>query len=212
MKPSVTVIDFGIGNLKSVARACEEAGGNVELSADPARIAGADRLVLPGVGAFPKCVAELRRLGLDEAIRTFMESQRPFLGICVGAQMMLDGSDEFGRHDGFGFIPGRVEAMPPRGADKAYKIPHVGWNTLQKPAGIDWNDTPLDDAREGEAFYFTHSFAMQPRDAAATLASCTYFHHRFAAVIREDHQYGCQFHPEKSGSAGLMFLENFISF
>lgn len=211
MSRSITVVDYGIGNLKSVSRACEEAGGAVELTTDPARIGVAERLILPGVGAFPKCIATLRERGLDVAINLFLKSERPFLGICVGAQMMLDGSDEFGRHDGLQFVPGTVEAMPRATAGEQYKIPHVGWNMLQRPDGVEWSGTVLEDAGENEPYYFTHSFAMQPVNVDAVFASCDYFGYQFAAVIRNGHRFGCQFHPEKSGRAGLLFLERFIS-
>ena len=210
--PVVTVVDYGIGNLRSVCRALEFNDGNVELASEPDKIIAADRLVLPGVGAFAKCVGELKEKGLAEPILEFFYSERPFLGICVGMQMMLDTSEEFGQSKGFGLIPGSVEAIPsPKQSKVRYKVPHIGWNTLLKPSNADWAGSILEDCREEEPVYFVHSYTAEPLSETHRLADSEYFGVRVSAVIQDGLRYGCQFHPEKSGSAGLAIMARFLA-
>jgi glutamine amidotransferase len=210
--PGVTVIDYGRGNLLSVARAFEYCGAEVLMTSDPEKVAKAERLVLPGVGAFADGMAALRDLGLVEPIRTFAATGRPFLGICLGMQMMLDRSDEFGSHAGLGLIPGHVVAIPATRADGLpHKIPHIGWNRLQKPLpGTGWEDTILAGLCPGVDVYFVHSFTAVPQCAENSLADCDYHGRPISAVIQSGSLYGCQFHPEKSGPAGLRILQSFL--
>jgi len=209
MSASVTVVDYGMGNLHSVSRAFEHLGARVELTEDAGRIAEAHRLVLPGVGAFRRGMEELDKRGLIEALRGYAASGRPLLGICLGMQMLFDESDEFGRHEGLRLIPGKVSAIPPRRDSDPRKIPHIGWNGLLKVA--DWTGTLLDGIKEGAEAYFVHSYTAFPADDRHRVAEADYDGFRIAAVVRRDNISGCQFHPEKSGPVGLRILSRFVT-
>lgn len=211
--PRVTIIDYGMGNLLSVARALEHCGAEVLITSDPELVAHAERLILPGVGAFADGMAGLRERGLIEPIRKFARAGRPFLGICLGMQMMLDSSEEFGIHEGLGLVPGRVVAIPLTGVNnQTHKIPHIGWNKLLLPTPeAKWENTILAGLRPGASGYFVHSFTVVPQYPEHRLADCDYNGRIISAVIRSGSQYGCQFHPEKSGEVGLSILKRFIS-
>ena len=213
MPSAALVVDYGVGNLLSVRRALEACGATVTMSKDPAEIAAADRLLVPGVGAFGNCVDKLRSHGLIEPIKAFADSGRPLLGICVGMQMLLDHSEEFGRHQGLGLMAGRVAPVPPTDEEgQPHKIPHIGWNPLLSPNnGCDWQGTILQDLNGGEEVYFVHSFAALPEDPADRLADCHYGGHPIAAAIGRELVFGCQFHPEKSGPVGLRILSRFLA-
>ncbi len=210
--PTVTIIDYGIGNLLSVARAFEHCGANIVLTDDPAKITGADYLVLPGVGAFADGMSGLTERGLVEPIKSFAAKERPFLGICLGMQLMLDESEEFGANEGLGLIPGNVVAIPAMGSDGVpHKIPHIGWNEICFPAGISWEGSILNNTPEKSSFYFVHSFTAIPALHDHRLADCYYNGQLIAAAIRKDNLYGCQFHPEKSGKGGLQIIRYFVA-
>jgi glutamine amidotransferase len=212
MSVSVAVVDYGIGNLLSVSRALEQCGAQVLLTDDPAQIAQAQRLVLPGVGAFKDGMDGLRTRGLIDILRQFAATGRPLLGICLGMQMLLDYSEEFGTHEGLGLISGRVTAIPATSAAGVrHKIPHIGWNELQAPDANKWSGTILDDIAPGSSVYFVHSFTAFPDDSACRLADCSYDGRLISAVIRKRNTYGCQFHPEKSGEIGLNILRRFLA-
>lgn len=209
MSASVTVIDYGSGNLLSVIRALEHCGAQVELSNDPTRIVVADRLVLPGVGAFADGMAGLSSAGLIDPIRTFAASGRPFMGICLGMQMLASSSEEFGANEGLGLIPGRVVAIPERTADgEPHKIPHIGWADLILNPGREKPD-PVGIV-DGEAVYLVHSYRFEPEAEAHRLADCIYGGRRIAAAVRAENITGFQFHPEKSGKVGLGILDAFL--
>lgn len=210
--PEITVIDYGVGNLLSVQRGLEHCGASVLLTSDPAQVRAAERVVLPGVGAFSNAMTALRELGLVPAIQEIAARGTPLLGICLGMQLLLDESDEFGLTAGLGIIPGRVVAIPERTVQQeVQKIPHIGWNELQ-PSGISsWQKTLLEDVLPGEAVYFVHSFMAVPSDPAHRLADCLYGGHRIPAVIGKGRTTGCQFHPEKSGEVGLKILRRFCA-
>lgn len=210
MTSPVTIVDYGSGNLLSVCRGLEHSGAEVELTGDGARIANAERLVLPGVGAFGKAAQKLSDEGLIEPIFEFSRTERPFLGICVGMQLMLDHSEEFGSHDGFGLIPGRVVAIPDTDAKGVlHPVPHIGWNAI-KPNGHGWSGTPLQDVEEGDSVYFVHSFMAEPKAPEHMLAVCDYNGRTITGAIVKDNMIGFQFHPEKSGPVGLAILHNFL--
>lgn len=207
----VTVIDYGIGNIYSVCKALERCGADVTLSAEPAVIERAPRLVLPGVGAFANGMACLRERGLIEPIQRFAASGRPLLGICLGMQMLASGSEEFGNHEGLGLIPGRVLGLPIRTVTGTpHKIPHIGWSALVASDHVPWEGTLLDDTGLGTAVYLVHSYGVTPDDPTHVLATCMYGGHQVVAAIRRGHLVGCQFHPEKSGWAGLRMLTRFL--
>ncbi|UPT74551.1 MAG: imidazole glycerol phosphate synthase subunit HisH [Elusimicrobiota bacterium] len=202
----VVIVDYGLGNLLSVARAVRAAGGEPEISSDPADVAGAERALLPGVGAFGDGIKGLRERGLVDPLRAYAKSGRPLLGICLGMQLLMDRSEEFGDHEGLGLVPGTVKRLP--GGTGGLKLPHVGWSAL-KPASP-WPGTPLAGTAAGAEFYFVHSFAAVPSDPSHRLADCGYGENDFCAALRRGSVVGCQFHPEKSGPAGLDILKRFL--
>lgn len=211
--PAVTVIDYGIGNLLNMVRALQRCGAQVTVAQQAAEIAHLpERLVLPGVGAFAGGMAEMRQRGFDDTVRRFALSGRPFLGVCVGAQMLFDVGEEFGEHAGLGLIAGRVQPVPavtPAGA--RHRIPHIGWSALVRPEGrASWSHTPLSTFPPGESAYFVHSFAPVPNDASHRLADTYYDGVRICAAVGRDNIWGCQFHPERSGEPGLAVLKSFL--
>lgn len=209
----VAVIDYGMGNLLSVRRGLEYCGASVTVSSDPETIISAPRVVLPGVGAFADGMAELHRRGLDTIVREVAARGIPLLGICLGMQMLLDESEEFGISRGLGLIPGRVVPVPAMTADGApQKIPHIGWNDLVLPRGRStWADTLLKNIEPGDAVYFVHSYMASPIDERHRIADCLYGGLSVSAAIGRDNIVGCQFHPEKSGSIGLAVLKSFVT-
>jgi glutamine amidotransferase len=209
--PEVTVIDYGVGNLLSVQRGLEHCGVKVTLTADPEQILSAKRVVLPGVGAFENAMMALGALNLVGVIKEVGRRETPLLGICLGMQLLLDESDEFGITAGLGLIPGRVIAVPVQATSgDAQKIPHIGWNALlPSSTRLDWSGTLLEDNRPGDASYFVHSFMAFPTDPMHRIAECVYGGHNVPAVIGRDQITGCQFHPEKSGEVGLKILRRF---
>lgn len=214
MKKRVTIVDYGMGNLLSVKRAFEHFGAETELTEDPGRVSKADHLVLPGVGAFADGMAELRRRELVEAFCQHAQSGRPSLSICLGMQMLLAESHEFGKHGGLGIIDGTVVEIPLTGAGGvAHKVPHIGWSELGLPDGADvglWRGTILDGIVPGVSVYFVHSFTADPAERTARLADADYNGCLVSAAVRRGNVFGTQFHPEKSGPVGLRMIENFL--
>ena len=210
-KPAVTVVDYGVGNLFSVQRALEHCGASVQLSSRDADIAAADRIILPGVGAFADGMQGLRDRGLIEPISRFAATGRPMLGICLGMQMLATTSEEFGESMGLGLIPGRVRQVPTSTVEgQPHKIPHIGWSEIAHASGGGWDGTILEDTAEGTPVYLVHSFHLVPDDPAHLLADCGYGGHRVTAAVRSDKIFGAQFHPEKSGKEGLKMLAAFL--
>lgn len=208
----VSIIDYGTSNLKSVCRAFSQCGADINLVENPENVADAERLVLPGVGAFSDCAARLRAAHLDEAIVDFTDTGRPFLGICVGMQLLLDASEEYGPCDGLKVVSGNVKKIPHEDKSGCRKIPHIGWQTLcPSNNSANWKGTILDGMTVEDSVYFVHSYAAWPLDEANRLADVYHGGCRIAAALRTDSIYGCQFHPEKSGPVGLRILENFMS-
>jgi glutamine amidotransferase len=212
--PPVTIVDYGMCNLLNVARAFEHCGAAVTVTENPADVAAAQRLVVPGVGAFRDSMAEIMQRGFADPIRRFAESGRPMYGICVGMQVLFEGSEEFGDHEGRAMLPGRVKAVPSRDVDGApQRVPHIGWNHLTRPqTGRDWRGTLLDPVADSEpAVYFVHSFAAVPADDSDRLADARYGGHRICAAIQRGNLIASQFHPEKSGEVGLALLRRFLA-
>jgi imidazole glycerol-phosphate synthase subunit HisH len=213
MTAKVTIVDYGMGNLLNVARAFTHIGADVSIVENPATAPNAERLVVPGVGAFQDSVDAVRAKGFDDAIRGFKATGRLFLGICVGMQMLFDASEEFGEHAGLGIIPGRVKAVPAQTIEgDAQRVPHIGWNGLTTPASErNWRSTLLEGVPLQSAVYFVHSFAAVPDDPAVRLADCVYGGHRICAAIQDDNIMATQFHPERSGELGLDVLRRFMT-
>ena len=201
MTASICILDYGMGNLRSVAKALEHVGADPELTADPRRVAEADGVVLPGVGAMPKAMEHVRRLGLDELMRERVVAGVPAIGVCMGMQLLFDSTTELGGAEGLGLIPGPVEALDARGL----KVPQIGWNP------VTWRgSTPLNEGLpEPCAFYHANSFAPRPADPTHVLGTADYGSEFVSAVARPP-LYGVQFHPEKSGPDGLRLLGNFV--
>jgi glutamine amidotransferase len=208
---TVVVADYGVGNLLSVRSAIEQCGGRCELSNDPDVIERADRLLLPGVGAFGEAMDDMRAAGLVEPMRRFAASGKPLLGICLGMQMLMDESEEFGHHAGLGLIPGQVRALPQADTTgRALRVPRVGWGELNASDARRWDGSILARVPVGAWMYFVHSFTAVPRDASDVMATSAYGGHELAAVVARDNVTGCQFHPEKSGAAGLAVIARFL--
>lgn len=208
----VTVIDYGIGNLYSVSRALKHCGAEVIVSSDPSAIAAAQRLVLPGVGAFANGMQGLRERGLAEPIRRFAASDRPLLGICLGMQMLATISEEFGEHAGLDLIRGRVVRVPPVNVDgNPQKIPHIGWADLVPSTPGRWTGTIFEGTPKNTSVYLVHSFYFLPDDPVHRIADCFYGGHRITAAVQSRSMIGCQFHPEKSSEAGLRLLAAFLA-
>ncbi|MDF2500960.1 MAG: hisH [Anaerosporomusa subterranea] len=208
----VTIIDYGLGNLLSIQRAFEYCGAEVNITQNSCDILTADRLVLPGVGAYQDGMIGLKQHNLIQAIQQFVSTGKPFLGICLGMQLMMDSSEEFGYCDGLGLIKGPVKAIPDTGVDgQPHKIPHIGWKALQHAEKDQaWENTILSGLRENEFVYFVHSYVSIPIRDENRLADCFYNGQRLCAVIREGNAYGCQYHPEKSGPVGISILKNWL--
>ena len=204
--PRVAIIDYEAGNLFSVQHACATVGLDPVITSDPAVIAASAAAILPGVGAFGEAMSHLTRLGLATPIADFVASGRPFLGICLGLQLLFSESEEFGRHAGLGLVPGKVvrfAATDPAGAP--VRVPHIGWNQIV-PATTHrqgWADTPLRGITEGEYLYFVHSYYVVPSHAEDVLCVARYGGREFCAGIQRGNLLALQFHPEKSAHQGL---------
>lgn len=212
--PTVTVIDYGIGNLLNVVRALQHCGAEVTVADNATQVVEMpDRMVLPGVGAFTDGMLELKARGFDDLVKNFTLTERPFLGICVGAQMLFDVGEEFGDYPGLGLIPGRVVLVPRIDASgKQHRTPHIGWSALEKPTTRSlWKDTILNRIEPLEPMYFVHSFAPVPTNEEHRLADTYYNGVRICAAVARGSIYGCQFHPERSAQHGLNILSAFLA-
>lgn len=205
----IVVIDYGMGNLRSVQRGFEAAGHKVKVSCDPEIVGNADAIVLPGVGAFQDCMHNLENLKLIAPIKHCISSKKPFLGICLGLQLLFSQSEEFGNCKGLGLVPGKVCRFPKdillaqkNGA--RLKIPHMGWNTISKQNG----NSLLKDIPEGSYFYFVHSYYVVPENKEI-IATTTDYGIEFVSGIYRENLFAFQFHPEKSQQLGLKILKNF---
>ena len=207
---NVSIVDYGIGNLKSVQNAFEHLGVCVIFAKTPSHIFDATSLVLPGVGAFSDGMKGLISRNLVPPIQEYAMSNKPLLGICLGMQLLFQSSEEFGEHSGLGIIPGLVKKLPNKTTDGAsVKVPHVSWSPLQT-VNKDWINTPLSDLNINDEMYFVHSFTAWPTNDDDRLADTLYFGNRISAMVQKENVYGCQFHPERSGEKGLNILNNFL--
>ena len=197
----IAIIDYQMGNLRSVQKGFEKVGHQATITCDPAVLARADKVVLPGVGAFGDAMAELKRRDLVEPIRQAVDSGKPFLGVCLGLQLLFDVGYENGRHEGLGIVPGEVVRFELPGE---YKVPHMGWNQLSI-----LRESPLLAGLESGVYcYFVHSYYVVPKDRAVIAAETSYSA-PFCAAIWRDNLFATQFHPEKSQRDGLRMLKNF---
>ncbi len=200
----IALIDYGAGNVRSVHKALTTVEADVALAREPAPIADAEKLVMPGVGAFGDCMAGLRRAELIDPLLAAVERGQPLLGICVGMQVLFEEGEELGRHTGLGLLPGRVVRFPDALAAQGLKIPHTGWNQIEPTV-----KTPLfHDLPPGAWAYFNHAYYCEPREEHVLAA--TDYGGPFASVVGRGRIYGVQFHPEKSQQVGLRILRNFV--
>ena len=196
----IAIVDYGMGNRRSVEKALEHVGADPQLTADHAVIAAADGIVIPGVGAFPEAMRRFRAAGLDELIHERAAAGVPILGLCLGMQLLFDSSDEHEGAQGLGLLPGRVTAL------QAPRVPHIGWNlvTFERPSAL------TEGLGEAAAFYHVHSLVAEPANEDDVLGRGEYSG-RFVSIVERGNVMGCQFHPEKSSRDGLALLRNFTS-
>ena len=210
-KPEITIVDYGLGNLLSVARGLEHVGAKVRFSSDPSIISQASKLVLPGVGAFPKAMQALIDLKLVNVLQDLDSSKKPVLAICLGMQLLMDESEEFEQTPGLSLISGRVVRIPKVNVNGTpNKIPHIGWSALNSINNTFWSRSILENNLVGDPVYFVHSFMAQPSNPNNLLASVSYGGIEIPAVVYKNNIFGCQFHPEKSGKVGLKILRRFL--
>lgn len=207
----VVIVDYGLGNLLSVKRGLEYCGASVLVTSAPDQVLAASRVLLPGVGAFGTAMAALNELKLIPAIQEISKRRTPLLGICLGMQLLLSESEEFGVTEGLGLIPGKVKPIPSLSTNGLpIKIPHIGWNGLLPVNQANWNQTLLADNLPGDEMYFVHSYMAVTANISNRIADCVYEGHQISAVIGAGNITGCQFHPEKSGLLGLKVLRRFL--
>lgn len=204
-KPGIAIVDYGLGNVRSLVNGVEKVGGEPLLTRDPAELLAADGLVLPGVGSFICGMERLTGCGLTDCVRAYAASGKPLIGICLGMQLLFDRGEEFGVTAGLALLPGEVKLLPP-----VAKLPHMAWNGIHPPRPERWAGTPLAGVRPGEDMYFVHSFAAVPADGNDILSLTDFGGHRFASSVQRGNITGCQFHPEKSGTAGLGILAAWV--
>ncbi len=197
----IAIVDYGMGNLRSVSKAFEAVGHSSVVTRDRKVIGDASHVVLPGVGAFGDCMANLDRYALIEPVRLAIQSGKPFLGICLGLQLLFGESEEFGTHKGLGLIPGKVRRFS---GDPTLKVPHMGWNQVN----IQRSCPVFDGIVDGSNWYFVHSYFVDPSDKRIAAATTTYGI-PFVSSIWKDNIVACQFHPEKSQAVGLRLIKNF---
>ncbi len=198
----VAIIDYGAGNLRSVQKACQFVGAQAEITADPKQIIAADHVILPGVGAFGDCMRNLHATGLTETVKQVAAGNTPFLGICLGMQLLFESSEESPGVEGLGIFPGKITKIPKQ---EGYKIPHMGWNSLDF-----CKDSPLfSDLPEHPFVYFVHSYYAQPKNPDIIAAKTTYCG-QLPVALSSGTVFATQFHPEKSGDIGLKILKNFL--
>jgi glutamine amidotransferase len=204
--PRVALVDYGAGNLRSVAKALERSGLAVDVTADAAAVARAEAVVLPGVGAFAAAAANLRAKGLDAAVRRALDAGRPYLGLCLGLQLLFEDSDEHGLSAGLGWLGGHVRRFPDAVGGRALRVPHIGWNEVR------WSGShPMRSALpERDVYYFVHGWRALPASPAEQAGTCEYGG-EFAAAVAKDNVFAVQFHPEKSQAAGKRVLDAFAA-
>ena len=205
----ICIVDYGVGNLFSAAKAFESLSAAVTVSEDAEEIRSHDALILPGVGSFQAGIDGLKVRGLVAVVQEHVAKGKPLLGICLGAQLLLTRGKEFGEYEGLDIIQGDVVHFPT--LEKGHKTPHIGWNTIELAPQKDWKGTILQHLPTRAEMYFVHSYILQPDDTAAVLAVTEYGGCTFPSVIRKGNVYGCQFHPEKSGELGLQIIKDFLA-
>lgn len=214
ISPKVAIVDFGLGNLFSVRQACLHVNLEAEITSSKEAINNADAIILPGVGAYGDAMSALQRLDLVGALRDFAQSGKPFLGVCLGMQLLMSESQEFGRSEGLDIIKGSVVPIgEPHEGERALKVPQIGWNKIcSSEKTIKWDNSILHGLAQDEYMYFVHSFVVVPQDASVILSTTQYGDVRFCSSLQVGNIFACQFHPERSGKKGLHIYQNFAAF
>jgi imidazole glycerol-phosphate synthase subunit HisH len=208
-KATVAIVDYSLGNLHSIQRACQHAGLEAVITTDKKDLLTAEAVILPGVGAFGDAMANLRRLDLVEVLRDTAASHQILIGICLGLQLLMKESAEFGNHKGLGIFEGQVIRFDqPREGTRLLKVPQIGWNGIFSPNGNSWKDSLLEGIPDGQDMYFVHSYIVQPEDPSLILSSSRFGHIDFCSSVQRENIFACQYHPERSGPAGLKIYHN----
>jgi imidazole glycerol-phosphate synthase subunit HisH len=209
----IAIVDYGLGNLFNVQRACDHAGLSAAMVSDPEAVLAADGIILPGVGAMLEAMRTLEATGLADALREAAARGTPMFGVCLGMQLLMEEGSEFGPHPGLGIVAGTVDRF--QGMDDAgesLKVPHIGWNAVERVPvahGDAWANTPLDGQSDGEYMYFVHSYHVVPSDPGVQVGLTRYGAVEFCSALAQENVFGCQFHPERSGPAGLQMYKEF---
>jgi glutamine amidotransferase len=217
IKPTVAIVNFGMGNLFSVKQACFSVGLNASITSSKQDISSADAVILPGVGAFGDAINTLERLDLIETLQEAAMSSKPFMGICIGMHLLMSESSEFGSYHGLGIIKGSVVKLnfPEMPEDRLTKVPHVGWNRIHRAKDNSvndlWKDTMLGGLQDREFMYFVHSFFVKLEDRNIALSMTNYGNLEFCSSLQYKNIFACQFHPERSGICGLHIYKNLVS-
>ncbi len=205
--PRVAIVDYGLGNLYSVQRACASSGMAPTVTGEPGEFKDADAVLLPGVGAFGDAMAALNERGLADALKGLAADGKPLIGICLGLQLLMSESHEFGTHAGLGLIEGTVERLPEDMA-RRLKVPQVSWRPVTAPDGVVWAGGPLDGVADGAFFYFVHSFYVKPNDPGVVLTTTEFGDMAFCSAVRRGNVAAFQFHPERSAFQGMRVYRN----
>jgi imidazole glycerol-phosphate synthase subunit HisH len=206
----VVIIDCQLGNLFSVKQACDAVGMNAKISFDRDDVLNADALILPGVGAFIEAMNNLKKFGLDTAIKEKVDNNIPLFGVCLGQQLLFTKSEEFGAGNGLDLISGVIKKFPESFEDRKIKVPHIAWNTIYK-SNIDWNTSALSSLEENDFMYFIHSYYVKPSDESCILTKTNYDGIEFCSSIIQNNIFATQFHPEKSADRGISIYKNWAT-
>jgi glutamine amidotransferase len=210
-RKSVAIIDYQLSNLFSVKHACDFVGIDAEITSDPKMLLGADGVILPGVGAFGGAMKNLQKHKLDLAIKEFVKSGKPFMGICLGMQLIFSESEEFGKHEGLNLIGGKVKKFPSMFESSKVRVPQIGWNKIYPPSNKTdlWRKSYLKDIKPGRFMYFVHSYYVVPEDPSVILTNTNYEGFAYVSSVLKKNVFAVQFHPEKSGLEGLGIYRRF---
>lgn len=212
MSKKVVIIDYQLGNLFSVKQACDHLGYAAHVSSDPEELQRADFAILPGVGAFGDAMKNLKAFGLVDGIYSFVKEGKPLMGVCLGLQLLLTESEEFGTTHGLNLIPGSVKKFGSQQIDDSVlKVPQIQWNQINAPDDARWQQSPLRTCKSGDFMYFVHSFYAQPEDQEYVLAETTYGHKTYCSAVLKENIFATQFHPEKSGLYGVDIYKQWLN-